>query len=355
MSDIVPFNSSQLPAYLQNRKALSAAINKDVVTAAQFPTLSIKGKVFTLVRDNERKVMMNPNEPDEVLQSIQLNVLRANAKNRVYYAGSYVEGDSTPPTCQSRDGITPIATAPEPQAKKCAICPHSVWGSKMKDDGTAGEGTECTVNTRLAVTAPDDLKTVYLLRVPAGSRKNYADAVKMADSRGIPYNALVLKVGFDPTAPSPKLTFKPVGLLPDDAYAQASAAYESEMVREIVGLGHVDEPAALPAPVPPGGVSADELDAAIATKAAVSKAATPAPAKVTPKAKPIVDIVGSVKPAVVSMDDMDALVDQRVEQKFASVKAAPPAPAPAPAVKVPAPAMEGLLDELNDLLGMSDD
>lgn len=356
MSDIIPFSSAQLPAYLSNRKALASALNKDVVTAAQFPTLSIKGKVFTLVRDNERKVMMNPNEPDEVLQSIQLNVLRANTKNRVYYAKSYVEGDSegARPTCQSNDGVAPTPTSVEPQSNKCAICPHAVWGSKLKDDGTAGEGTECSVNTRLAVTAPDDLTTVFLLRVPAGSRKNYADAVKMADSRGIPYNALVLKVGFDPMAPSPKLTFKPVGLLPDDAYAQATEAYESELVREIVGLGRVDEPAALPAPAP-GAVSADELDAAIAAKAVVAKAATPAP-RVVPKAKAAPD--AAVKPAAaVSMDELGALVDAVAPPKAAPAPAPAPVKAPAPAPKAAAPAapLDGLLDELNDLLGMSDD
>jgi len=360
MSEIVPFSSAQLPAYLQNRKAL-AAINKDVVTAAAFPTLSIKGKVFTLVKDNERKMMMRP-DPDEPgseipAQSIQLSVLRANAKSRVYYKDSYEEGssDGARPTCTSSDGVAPNANSVEPQAKKCQVCPHAVWGSKLKDDGTAGEGTECSVNTRLAVAAPDDLKTVFLLRVPAGSRKNYGDAVKMADSRGIPYNALVMKVSFDPTAPSPKLVFKPVGLLPDDAYAKATELYESDMVRDIVGLGNADT---APAPAPEGGVEADELDAAIAAKTVVTKAAAkPAPApvaaKVTPKAKPVAD--ASAEPAGVSLDDIESLVEKVAPAKPAPAPVAAKAPAVAKAPAPPAPPMDDLLSELDDLLGNSDD
>lgn len=51
MSAIVALNSAaKLPAYLQNRAALST-INSDVISGGQgFPVLSIKGKVFTLSR-----------------------------------------------------------------------------------------------------------------------------------------------------------------------------------------------------------------------------------------------------------------------------------------------------------------
>lgn len=349
--DIVPFGSAQLPAYLQNRKALAAAINKDVVTAAQYPTLSIKGKVFTLVRDNERKIMMNPNDADETAQSLQLNVIRANVKARVYYAGSYNEGDNTPPTCASNDGIVPTATASEPQSKKCAICPHAVWGTKLKDDGTQGEGTECAVNTRLAVTAPDDIKTAFLLRVPAGSRKNYADAVKAADARGLPYNALVFKVSFDPTAPSPKLVFKPVGLLPEDAYAQASAMYENDGVKGMIGVA---EPTAAPVETPvaiAGPVNTDELDAAIAARSAVTTAkAAPAPAKVSPKVRPV-----EKSAADVSMDEIGALVDKVAPAKVATAPVQATVKSATPAVTAPVPAMEDLMAELGNLLDMPDD
>lgn len=345
MADIVPFSSAQLPAYLKNRKELSA-INKDVMTAAAYPTLSIKGKVFTLVKDNERKILMNPNDQDEVAQSIQLNVLRANPKTRVYFSGSYIEGesDNTRPTCQSDDGIAPRADAEEPQAKKCSICPHAVWGSRTNDDGSPGKGTECSVNTRLAVTAPDNLDMPFLLRVPAGSKKNYSDAVKMADARGLPYNALVLKVSFDPTAPAPKLVFKPVGLLSDEDFEKANAKYDSDLVKDIVGLGR-SEPAAAPA----AAVDSDELDAAIAAKAVVKQAAAPKPAP-APARVTIEEVVQAAAPAPVTQ----AKVTPTPENYLTAAKTMttkPKAPPPAAAPQ----GVDDIMSELSNLLDMPDD
>jgi hypothetical protein len=337
MSSIVPFSGGQLPAYLKNKSVL-AGINKDVAVGAQYPTLSIKGKVFTLVKDNERKIMMRLDEPDEVAQSINLSVVRANTKSRVLYLKEYVEGEAenARPDCSSNDGVAPEANSGAPQSKKCAICPHAVWGS-----GRNGEGTRCSVNTRLAVSDPDNLDLQFLLRVPAGSRKNFADAVKAADTRGIPYNALVMKVGFDPTAPSPKLTFKPIGLLDDAGYAKASARYDTELVRSIVGL-HADETVEVA-----DEVATDELDAAIAAKAVVKQAQV----KPKPVAAPALDLT-----------ELDALVDQVAPAKPEPVKAKPkPKPVevkPEPVAVAPAAAgtgMDDLLGDLDALLGNSDD
>jgi hypothetical protein len=321
MSAIVPFSGGQLPAYLKGADRPKSTINKDVAVGAQFPTLSIKGKVFTLVSNNERKVLTKPDDPDEILQNINLAVLRANTKGRIFYAKGYVEGDSdgARPTCQSNDGVTPSAHAQEPQAKKCAVCPKAVWGKMIGNDGTEREGTECAPVTRLAVADPDKLDVQILLRVPTASRKNFSEAVKIADTRGIDYNMLVMKVGFDPQASSPKLTFKPVGLLDDGAYAKAKALYDNDLVKEIVGLAEAAEaPAQLAAPV-----QADELDAAIAAKAVVAKAAAapppapapapapveaPAPAPVTAKAKP-----AAATPAGLEnlLSDLDGLLSNK--------------------------------------------
>jgi len=322
MSAIVLFQGGQLPAYIRSADPkVRTGVNQDVAVGAQFPTLSIKGKVWTLVSNNEKKVLMKPDAPEEVLQFINLAVLRANTKARIYYTKGYVEGDSegARPTCQSNDGIAPSANAQEPQSKKCQVCPHAVWKKMIGNDGVEREGTECAPVTRLAVADPDKLDQQILLRVPTASRKNFNEAVKAADTRGIDYNMLVMKVGFDPAAASPKLTFKPVGLLTDEAYGKAKSLYENDLVKEIAGV--VDAPLQLAAPV-----QADELDAAIAARNVVAKAAAapppaPAPAPVAPPA-----------PAP------------------APVAAAKPAPAPvAPA------ALDNLLADLDGLLGAKDD
>jgi hypothetical protein len=331
MSNIIPFgNGAALPAYLANKAAL-ASINRDVVSAsASFPVLSIKGKVFTLSKDGEKKVLMREDEPDEVMQNITLTVVRANTKSRVFYAKAYVEGESdgAVPSCFSNDGIAPSPEAQEPQSKKCQICARAVWGGK-----SGGVGTECSMNTRLAVADPSHIEDPFLLRVPPASRKAFAEAVKAAETRGIPYNALVMKVGFDKEAASPKLTFKLTGLLDDTTYAKAHASYENETVREIVGLAVHNEALELPALV-----DTDELDAAISAKAVVAKAAAPkvAPPKPAPKPAP-------------AMDDFDV-------EDIAAKPAAKVAPAPKPAPKAAtSTGMDDLLGDLDMLLGNSDD
>lgn len=344
MSAIIPLSgSANLPAYLKNRENF-ASINADVITGGLgFPVLSIKGKVFALVKDGERKVLTRPDDPDEVLQYVNMTVVRANVKSRVFYAKSYVEGeegDAAKPDCYTNDGVAPAADARSPQAKKCAVCKHAVWGSKVSVDGREAKGTACTVNSRLAIVDPEQLMQEqvepYLLRVPAGSRKNFNDVVKAADARGIPYNALVLKVGFDKEAPSPKLTFKLTGLASDAAYEKLQSLFEDETVKSIVGLGpvregsHDDEPS---------GTSAtdDDIDAALAAKAIADASAA---------AKKAAEPKKATEPKKAPAPEVSA------EEVAAAVKPAKsPAPAPAPA----ATAADDLLAGLDALLDSSDD
>lgn len=313
MSAIVPFVAgAKLPAYLSDRAALSA-INDEIVTHAGFPVLSIKGKVFTLVKDGERKVLTREDDPDEILQSLTVAVARANTNSRVFYAKAYSEDDAeaAKPDCMSNDGVAPSADARTPQAKKCAVCPHAVWGT-----GKEGKGTACAVNTRLAIVDPESTEAPepYLLRVPAGSKANFAEIVKVAKKRGVPYNSLALKISFDPTAPAPKLMFKLVGFVSDDVYAKINALYADETVLDIVGLGPQRQ--ALPAPEEAPSVTEADLDTALqakaakVTKAAVDKAAAvdpapaPAPAETPKPAKPVKAAKAEPAAADVGMDNL---------------------------------------------------
>lgn len=358
MTAIVPLSSGNLPAYLAKRNELAAAINGDVVgDGLGYPVLSIKGKVFTLVKGSERKVLTKPEDPDEVLQFVNLTVLRANTKSRVFYAKAYVEGDDNGemkrPDCYSMDGVAPAADAREPQAKKCQVCPHAVWGSKVSTDGQgSGKGTACTVNTRLAVVDPDSLvkedTEAYLLRVPAGSRSNFADVVRAADSRGLPYNALVLKVGFDKEAPAPKLTFKLTGLVSDAAYEKVQKLHDDTLTKAIVGLVPAKEPVDN-AP----SVSQDEVDAALAGQAAVDNAK--ASAKADPKPR-VAKAAPKPAPAPAPTDDPGADLDALLSGNApAPAPKAAPKPAPAPAANVQVTDASNLMSELDALLGGSDD
>ena len=337
---IVPFEGGNLPAYLANAQT-TPDINKDVVRAAQFPTMSIKGKVFTLNKDGVKKILTKPDDPDEVAQSIGVVMLRTNMNGKTWYGKGYAEGDNSPPDCFSHDGVAPSPHAQQPQAKKCQLCPRNVWKQMTGEDGSTREGRECS---DMAIAAPDNLEGAMLLRVPPASRKHLREAVKIVNQRKIPYNAVVMKISFDPEMASPTLKFKPVGLLNDADYAKVTAMYDGELVRSIVGLDDHMEPAVEPEPA----VTADELDAAIAARDAANKAketsapaAAPAPTPApTPKPR-----TRAAAPKV-SVDDVGAAV------------AATPAPAPT-AAPVAAPAADtgaaGLLSELDALLGNPDD
>ena len=317
-----------LPAYLADEKTRTelAAYNDDVSSGQQFPTLSIKGKVFTLNKDGERKRLMK-NE-DEVLQTIQVTVVRANPNARVFYAGEYVEGtegEAARPDCYTNDGTVPASDARDPQSPKCAICPRAVWGT-----GNRGEGTACTVNTRLAIVAPELLAAgnaePTLLRVPAGSRRNFSDFVNITKRHGSPYFAAVVKVGFDPEAPAPKLTFKLMGYLNDEAFAGVRKLVDDQTVLDMVGVTpKAKDQAALPAP--------DEVANAAVTKA---QKAAPAPAP------------------VLTDDDGDDVEDvtPKAAPKPAAKKTARATPTPKPA---PEGESSSMLDDLDALLGKTDD
>lgn len=297
MSAIIPFDSAKLPV----RGVEKRSISSDVIRAAEYPYLSIKGKQFTIVRDGVKTVVTKPDDPEEVAQNIQAVILRANTSTRTFYAKSYSEGESdgTKPTCYTNDGVAPAPDAEDKQAKKCALCPHAVWGS-----GKEGKGSACKSSIRLAVATPDKLDEPYLLRVPPASFSDkeklngFKDLVKIAKQRGLEYNEVVVRIGFDKDAPSPKLTFKPIGVLPDNQYVVALGMYDAELVESIVGVG--EHAAAAPAKKDTQTDEiANELDAALEARKAAKKAAEsakhvedddePAPPKAKKVAKPVED------------------------------------------------------------------
>ena len=340
MSNIIPFNDAALPATVTARKKL-LNVNKDIVTAAQFPNLSIKGKVFTLVQDSERRVLTKPDDPDEVVQAVNMAFLRINMNSKTYYAKKFSEDDSEGqrPDCFSMDGIAPAANSPTPQAKSCKACPHNIWGSRVSDDG-GGKGKACSDHARIAIADPRHLDKSMRLSVPPASLKPLKDALKMVKTRQLEYNEVVFRVGFDREAASPKLTFKPVGVLDDATYEAACEQFESEIVRAIVGLDEQSgeaAPAKAEAPVEP-----DELDAALQARDVTRKAAAkPAP-----------------KTSTVSDDELEAVVTQaETETKPKAKPKAETKPDPKPEAKPAAKVSTGgdFLGDLEDLLGGSDD
>lgn len=309
MSNIAIFEPTNLPAFLRGVEAVASELSANV-GGGGFPVLSIKGKLFTMVRDGEREVMLNPNDRDEPATSINVVILKANAGlSKVWYAKNYVEGSDAKPDCFSHDGVAPDPIVENPQSAKCAVCPKNQWGSKMSDDGKKLKA--CSDSRRVAIANVDTVDDAILLRVPPASLRPLADYGNEIADRGAPYYAVVTKVSFDREAASPKLTFKAVGWLTAEQFAAATTARDSELVSNILGVRGTFVPVIGDDAAPE--VAAEAPKAAEPVKAAKA-AAKPAAAKAAPvveKAVPMPEATPEVaKPAPVKIVSGDSLEDE---------------------------------------------
>ena len=274
--NIIPFDQAgKLPAFLKSFDI--AALNADLTSHAGggFPVISIKGKVFAVVRDGERVVLPNPKDPESPATSIDVVLLKANkGTSKVFYLKGYDPKDSegAKPDCYSADGVAPAADAANPQAKKCATCAHNQWGSRVTEKG-ASKGKACSDTVRMAVAAAGQLNDPMLLRVPPASIKALGEYGQMLAKRGVGYSMVVTKVAFDQEAESPKLTFKPVGFLDDAGFAEVQEMVSSDLVQNILGASAMATEFQAPA------VAAEAPEEAPAQAAKPAPKAKPAPVK----------------------------------------------------------------------------
>lgn len=290
MTNIVPFESGKLPAYL---KAVDIAeLNQDLTSHAStgFPIMSIKGKVFTLSRGDEKTVLPNPKDPESPATAIDVVVVKVNkGKSKVFYANGYQEGEKSKPDCFSNNGDKPDAGSKDPQAKSCQVCPHNQWGSKIS--ATGGKGKSCQDSVRIAIAPPDQVNDPMLLRVPPDSIKALGELGTACAKRGVPYNAVVTKISFDLASATPKLLFKPVGFLDDAAFEAVTQVANSDLVKNILGTGFSAEPAPeLPAAKPVAKPKIEEHDET-----------PPEPVAAKPEPKP----VAKAKPVEIEVGDLN--------------------------------------------------
>lgn len=283
MSNLIPFESVSVPANLSKMSELFGELNNDLMVSGGggFPTVSIKGKVFTLKRGDEKTLITRP-ESDEPAASLEVVILKAGPVAKVYYKGSFVEGSDAKPECYSNDGVKPSINAQSPQCSTCAACPHNAWGSHVSAEGKKNKA--CSDSKRLAIAPAGQINDPMLLRVPAGSIKSLSAFAQQLAKRGVHYQGVVTKIGFDYSVAHPALTFKPVGFINDDAtLVEIKEAMDSDVVGRITGsiedlfVQDKDDEFETPAP----------------------KAEKPAPAKKTaPAPKPAVEDEEDPKPKV---------------------------------------------------------
>ena len=215
MSDLALFQNNELPAYLKN-----AALD-DVTSALAGESLgsrriSIKGGVFReMIGGKEYRVSEE--------RSMNVVIVKAAPKvSRIFYSGSYLEGETVSPTCWSSDSQRPDEKVKEKQSATCLTCAKNIKGSGQ------GDSRACRYQQRLAVVVDGEIQKheVYQLVLPPTSVFGDGEKGKLPlqayarhlKNNGVPITGVVTEMRFDTASPTPKLVFKPVRALTEDEY-----------------------------------------------------------------------------------------------------------------------------------------
>jgi hypothetical protein len=155
---------------------------------------------------------------------------------RLYYEQAFGEGEVTPPTCYSNDGLTGFG---EPGGD-CQRCPFNEFGSATK-----GKGKACQERRNIFILPADSLLP-YVLSVPVMSIKNYKTYLQYLTRKGISVKAVTTVVGLEKDKSEAgvafsKLTFREGAPL-DDAHKQIVNGYRNAF------SGVVDKATAAPHP-----------------------------------------------------------------------------------------------------------
>ena len=130
-----------------------------------------------------------------------LNAIIVNAfdKMRAYYS------DDETIICASGDGTTPLNKSSVPQSKQCAVCPQSVWGSRITPNGKRARA--CTEYATLKLITLEESNRA-LLRVPSTSLRSFREYKKSLSSRGYGLKNVVTHINVRPLENYNLLTFK---------------------------------------------------------------------------------------------------------------------------------------------------
>jgi hypothetical protein len=216
MSDLALFKGG-LPAYLQGTddatNALAGTGDGGNLGARR---ISIKGGVFReFIGGKEYRVSEE--------RSMNVVIVKAAPKvSRIFYSGSYVEGETVSPTCWSSDSQRPDDKVKSPQSATCLTCPKNIKGSGQ------GESRACRYQQRLAVVLDNEVakKEVYQLVLPPTSVFGDGEKGKLPlqayarhlKNHGTPITGVVTEMRFDTASPTPKLVFKPIRPVTEEEY-----------------------------------------------------------------------------------------------------------------------------------------
>lgn len=215
MSNLTVFNPGAMRPSFAKQGVISEAAKALAGGGAMGKRLSIKGCVFRLIVDGKEVTSIDERYLDVVI------VNAAPKVTRVFYAGQFVEGQSSPPACWSPDGDKPDAAVKQPQSLTCANCPKNQKGSGQ------GDSKACRYNQQTAIVLANDIEgDVMQLSLPAasifgkaeGDNRPLQDYVRYMLAQGVDVTQLITRLKFDTAVATPKLFFKPMRWLSEDEY-----------------------------------------------------------------------------------------------------------------------------------------
>ena len=234
MSDLALFKGG-LPAYLQGTDdATNALAGTSDGGGLGSRRISIKGGVFReFIGGKEFRVSEE--------RSMNVVIVKAASKvSRIYYAGSYTEGEAVSPTCWSSDSQRPDEKVKDKQAATCLACPQNIKGSGQ------GDSRACRYQQRLAVVVDGEVDKgeVYQLVLPPTSVFGDGEKGKLPlqayarhlKNHGTPITGVVTEMRFDTASPTPKLVFKPVRPVTEDEFNKIQELKDSKEAIQAITL-----------------------------------------------------------------------------------------------------------------------
>ena len=243
MTNIVPFNQAALPAFMQQ---LAGAANINDQAAAgiggeSIDHISIKGGRFHIIRNGQQPQTLE-------LFALRVIIVHANpGVTKAYYDTPWnPDQDAEAPACSSDDGITPRSDSPRPQCGTCAVCPQNQFGSKVNAQ-TGKESKACTDKKCIAIVTPgNEAGEMLRLQIPTMAMKDFGAFLRGLPN--VPYYAVVTEVTFDTTVSYPKIKFRPVDYISEQAFPVVLARHTSDEAKMFAGVAGATAMRALQAP-----------------------------------------------------------------------------------------------------------
>ena len=243
MTNIVPFNQAALPAFMQQ---LAGAANINDQAAAgiggeSIDHISIKGGRFHIIRNGQQPQTLE-------LFALRVIIVHANpGVTKAYYDSPWnPDQDAEAPACSSDDGVTPRSDSPRPQCGTCAVCPQNQFGSKVNAQ-TGKESKACTDKKCIAIVTPgNEAGEMLRLQIPTMAMKDFGAFLRGLPN--VPYYAVVTEITFDTTVSYPKIKFRPVDYISEQAFPTVLARHTSDEAKMFAGVAGATAMRALQAP-----------------------------------------------------------------------------------------------------------